>query len=81
MLYGHFVRNSGDFVNGHRVTTKNLCLSYWDAAALDKPAVERMLRSAAADYVAFSAASFSETPVHQIRSVLGQLAESEKRVA
>jgi hypothetical protein len=81
MLYGHFVRNNAGFMNHHRATTKNLCLSYWDAAALDKPTVERMLRFAAADYVAFSAASFSETPVHRVRAVLGQLAEAEKRVA
>ena len=81
MLYGHFVRNSAGFMHDHRATTKNLCLSYWDAAALDKPTVERMLRSAAADYVAFSAASFSDTPVHRVRSVLGQLAGAEKRVA
>jgi hypothetical protein len=81
LLYGHFVRNTAGFTSDHRCTTKNLCLSYWDAAALDEPAVERMLRAAAADYVAFSAASFSETPVHRVRAVLARLAEPEKRVA
>jgi hypothetical protein len=81
MLYGAFVRNAESFMKEHRCTTKNLCLSYWDAAALDKPAVERMLRSAATDYVAFSAASFSETPVQRVRSVLGQFADSDKQVA
>jgi hypothetical protein len=80
-LYGYFVRNTPGFMSDHRGTTKNLCLSYWDGVALDQPAVERMLRSAAPDYVAFSAASFSETPVQRVRSVLEQLAESEKRVA
>jgi hypothetical protein len=80
-LYGNFVRNTASSMHDHRCTTKNLCLSYWDAAALDTPAVERMLRSAAGDYVAFSAASFSETPVHRLRSVLGQFAGSEERVA
>jgi hypothetical protein len=81
LLYGHFVRNTARFMQDHRCTTRNPCLSYWGAAELDKAAVERMLRSAAGDYVAFSAASFSETPVHRLRSVLGQLAETEKRVA
>jgi hypothetical protein len=81
LLYGHFVRNTAGLMSDHRCTTKKLCLSYWDAAALDEPAVERMLRSAAADYVAFSAASFSETPVHRVRSVLGRLAGPEQRVA
>jgi hypothetical protein len=81
LLYGHFVRNTAPFMHDHRCTTRNLCLSYWDAAALDAPAVERMLRSAAGDHVAFSAASFSETPVERLRSALGQLAEAEKQVA
>jgi Family of unknown function (DUF6492) len=81
LLYGYFVRNTAGFMSEHRGTTKNLCLSYWEAAALDEPALERMLRSAAADYVAFSAASFSETPVHRVRSVLGRLAQPQMRVA
>jgi hypothetical protein len=81
MLYGHFVRNTASLMRDHRCTPKNLCLSYWDAAALDQAALERMLRSAADDNVAFSAASFSETPVHRVRSVLGRFAASEQRVA
>jgi hypothetical protein len=80
-LYGYFVRDTPGLMSDHRGTTKNLCLSYWDGVALDQSVVERMLRSAAPDYVAFSAASFSETPVQRVRSVLEQLAASEKRVA
>jgi len=81
LLYGHFVSNSARFMSEHRGTTRNPCLSYWGAAALDTPAVERMLRSADASYVAFSAASISETPVQRVRSVLVRLAEAPKRVA
>ena len=68
-------------MSDHRGTTKNLCLSYWDGVALDQSAVERMLRAAAPDYVAFSAASFSGTPVQRVRSVLERIADAEKRVA
>jgi Family of unknown function (DUF6492) len=81
MLYGHFVRNTASVMRDHRCTTRELCLSYWDAAALDDAALERMLRSDAGDKVAFSAASFSGTPVQSVRSVLGRLAASEQRVA
>jgi hypothetical protein len=81
LLYGHFVRNNPRFMQDHRATTKNPCLSYWEPTALDTPAVERMLRSADPTYVAFSAASISETPVQRVRAVLGRLAEAEKRVA
>jgi hypothetical protein len=80
-LYGYFVRNTPSLMNDHYGTTKNLCLSYWDGVALDQSAVERMLRAAAPDHVAFSAASFSGTPVHRVRSVLEQLAGTEQRVA
>jgi Family of unknown function (DUF6492) len=81
LLYGRFVRNNARFMQDHRATTKNLCLSYWEPTALDTPAVERMLRFADPCYVAFSAASISETPVQRVRAVLGRLAEAEKRVA
>jgi hypothetical protein len=57
------------------------CLSYWDAEALDQPALERMLHSAGESYVALSAASFSGTPVHLIRSALSHIAQPEQRVA
>ena len=75
------LRNSASLMSNHQGTTKNLCLSYWDGAALDQSAVEHMLRAAAPEHVAFSAASFSGTPVQQVRSVLERLAHAEKRVA
>jgi len=81
MLYGYFVRSNPGFSGQHRLTTDKLCVSYWDADALDQPALERMLRSADENYVAFSAASFSGTPVPLIRSVLSRFAEPKKRVA
>jgi hypothetical protein len=81
LLYGHFVRSSARFMQVHRGTTKNPCLSYWEPTALETPAVERMLRCADASYVAFSAASISETPVDRVRTVLGRLAEAQERVA
>jgi hypothetical protein len=81
MLYGYFVRSNPGFSGQHRLTTDKLCVSYWDADALDQPALEAMLQSADENYVAFSAASFSGTPVPLIRSVLNRFAEPEKRVA
>jgi hypothetical protein len=81
MLYGYFVRNDADAGADHALTTKKLCLSYWDAEALDRPALDRMLREASEDYVAFSAASFSGTPVDLIRSALSELGEPRRRVA
>jgi hypothetical protein len=81
MLYGYFVGSNPGFSAQHRLTVDNLCLSYWDADALDRPALERMLGSADESYVAFSAASFSGTPVPLIRSVLSRFAEPEQRVA
>ncbi len=80
-LYGYFVRDTASLMSNHWGTTKNPCLSYWDGVALDQGAVERMLRAAAPDHVAFSAASFSGTPVHRVRAVLEQLADAEQRVA
>ena len=56
-------------------------MSYWGADALDEAAVEGMLSAADRDYVAFSAASFSGTPVHLVRSVLDRFAEPQVQVA
>jgi hypothetical protein len=81
LLYGNFVRSVPALMADHRSTTDNLCLSYWEADALDAPAVQRMLAAAADSHVAFSAASFSETPVEQLRSVLAQFAARERRAA
>ena len=81
MLYGYFVGSNPGYSAQHRLAADDLCLSYWDAEALDRPALERMLCSAGESYVAFSAASFSGTPVPLIRSVLSRFAEPEQRVA
>jgi len=81
MLYGYFVGSNPGFSAQHRLTADKLCLSYWDAEALDRPAFERMLRSADEGYVAFSAASFSGTPIPLIRSVLGAFAQPAQWVA
>jgi hypothetical protein len=81
MLYGHFVGATPRFAHEHRTTEKELCLSYWDAAALGESEIEAMLRAAGSDFIAFSAASFSETPVAQLRAVLARLADRERQVA
>jgi Family of unknown function (DUF6492) len=81
MLYGYFVRNDPGFSAKHLLTARQSCLSYWDADALDRPALERMLRSAGESYVALSAASFSRTPVDLIRSALSAFAAPEQKVA
>jgi len=81
MLYGHFVASTPRFMQEHGCGEKELCLSYWDGAALDAGAIERMLRGAGSEYVAFSAASFSETPVERLRAVLDRLTEAERQVA
>jgi hypothetical protein len=81
MLYGYFVRNDPSFGADHQLTARMSCLSYWDADALDQPALERMLRSARENYVALSAASFSGTPVALIRSALRRSEEPEQQVA
>jgi Family of unknown function (DUF6492) len=81
MLYGYFVGSNPGFSAQHHLTADQQCLSYWDAQTLDRPALERMLRCADESYVAFSAASFSGTPVQLIRSVLSRFAAPEQRVA
>ena len=42
MLYGYFVLSNPGFSGQHRLTEEKLCVSYWDADALDRPALERM---------------------------------------
>jgi hypothetical protein len=78
MLYGTFVQHSPRHMAGHVLTSSKHCLSYWGAEALDRAALEAMLRDAGNDYVAFSAASFSGTPVELIRSSLAQLGAHEQ---
>ena len=81
MLYGNFVRSAPDQMAEHRLTTTNRCVSYWGGQALDKASIEVMLSAADQDYVAFSAASFSDTPVRLIRSALDRFVGPQERVA
>jgi hypothetical protein len=73
MLYGAFVRNNPDFLRDHRLTDESSCLSYWEDEPLGEAALESMIRAAGDKYAAFSAQSFSNTPVSSIRSVLDRL--------
>jgi hypothetical protein len=77
MLYGYFVRNDSALLCDHRLTSESPCLSYWDEAALDQPALKRLLQSATDQYAAFSAASFSGTSVEDIREVLAEFEEPD----
>jgi hypothetical protein len=81
MLYGYFIQNSPRHMAQHVVTTHKQCLSYWGTDALDARAVERMLEVAGGDYVAFSAASISRTPVDVIRASLAKFTATQKQVA
>jgi hypothetical protein len=78
MLYGYFVRNNLKAARGHRLTTQSPCFSYWDDAPLDRPALERMLRSTPEHCVAFSSASVNGTSVHDVRAALEQLTNSKR---
>jgi Family of unknown function (DUF6492) len=81
MLYGYYVQSSAQAMESHHLTTKEFCVSYWDQHALDRTAIESMLRAADEHYVAFSAASFSGTPIAVIREAIGAFAQPEQRVA
>jgi hypothetical protein len=70
MLYGYFVRNDAEFCRGHTPNSRTGCVSYWDRPKLDKAELNRLLGAAHQDDVAFSVASFSETPVQIIRSAI-----------
>lgn len=70
MLYGYFVQNSEQFADRHVPIPHTPCISYWETPTLGKTELNRLLRSANAQDVAFSVASFSGTPVHCIRSAI-----------
>jgi len=70
MLYGYFVQNEMALSDMHVPTARTGCISYWDQFKLDKAALVRLLGTATADDFAFSATSFSETPVGMIREVI-----------
>jgi len=70
MLYGYFVQNDAQFARRHSPGSRTGCVSYWDSPKLGKPELNRLLGGADRNDVAFSAASFSGTPVPIIRSAI-----------
>jgi hypothetical protein len=70
MLYGCFAQNDARLSGAHRLTSGTQCISRWDQPKLGKAELSQMLRRADKDDVAFSAASFSGTPVQTIRAAI-----------
>jgi hypothetical protein len=70
MLYGTFVQNDARFSGAHRHTSRTQCVSYPDRPKLGKAELSQLLRRADKDDVAFSAASFPDTPVQTIRAAI-----------
>jgi hypothetical protein len=73
MLYGYFVQNDATFSGRHTLTSRTQCVSYWDQPKLSKGELNRLLRGADKDDVAFSVASFSGTPVQTIRVAIEEM--------
>jgi Family of unknown function (DUF6492) len=73
MLYGYFAQNDARFSGQHTPTRHTPCISYWDQPKLGQHQLNQLLRRARKDDVAFSVASFSETPVHTIRAALEEV--------
>jgi hypothetical protein len=74
MLYGYFAQNDPDFSGRHTLTSTTPCVSYWDPPKLSQGELNQLLRRADKDDVAFSVASFSETPVEIIRAAIEETA-------
>jgi hypothetical protein len=70
MLYGYFAQSDPALSGMHAPIARSSCISYWDRFKLDKAALVRLLDAATQDDFAFSAASFSETPVAMIREAI-----------
>jgi len=70
MLYGYFVQNDAKFSGMHTPSPHTCCVSYWDHLKLDRSELNRLLGEADEKDVAFSAASFSGTPVEMIRAAI-----------
>ena len=81
MLYGYFVQHNPRHMTEHVASSRQQCLSYWGTDALDARTVGRMLGSAGDDYVAFSAASISGTPVDVIRASLAEFTQRQWQAA
>ena len=62
--------NDESFSGRHILTSSTPCVDYWDAQKLSQGELNRLLRRAGKDHVAFSAASFSGTPVQTIRAAI-----------
>jgi Family of unknown function (DUF6492) len=74
MLYGYFAQSEAGFSGRHTLTSRTPCVSYWDAPKLSQGELNLLLRSANKDDVAFSVASFSNTPVETIRASIAEIA-------
>ncbi len=70
MLYGYFAQNDAEFAARHTPTSRTGCVSYWDSPRLDETELNRLLGSADQHDFAFSATSFSGTPVPIIRAAI-----------
>jgi len=73
MLYGYFVQNDARSSARHTSTSSTPCVSYWDQPKLSQEELNRLLRGAGNDDVAFSVASFSGTPVQTIRTAIEEM--------
>ena len=60
----------------HTLTSSTPCVSYWDQPKLSPEELNRLLRGAGNDDVAFSVASFSGTPVQTIRTAIEEMRAS-----
>jgi hypothetical protein len=81
MLYGYFVRHDGQFAGGHTGSLRTPCISYWHPTKLGEHELNRLLRGADEQDVAFSVASFSGTPVQSIRTAVEEVRASAGRIA
>jgi len=70
MLYGYFAQNDAEFSARHFPTSRTGCVSYWESPQLSKTKLNRLLAGADQHDFAFSATSFSGTPVSIIRSAI-----------
>jgi hypothetical protein len=73
MLYGYFAQNDARFSGRHTPTRRTPCVSYWDQPKLSEDGLHQLLGRARKDDVAFSIASFSETPVQIIRAAIDDM--------
>jgi hypothetical protein len=81
MLYGYFAQSDASFSSRHTLASSTPCVSYWDSPSLSQGELNRLLRRADKDDVAFSVASFSGTPVETIRATIEENAATSARFA